>query len=69
MTTLYDAALRQGCCLQTIGRTRLMRKAGPIVRSAMDRLESLELTKDEIRRLMENELALRRATRMRKHRA
>jgi GntR family transcriptional regulator len=50
-------------------RADVMRKAGPIVRSAMDRLESLDLTEDEIRRLVENELALRRTTRMRKRRA
>jgi hypothetical protein len=48
----------------------VMRKAEPIMRSAVDRLESLDLTEDDIRRLMENELALRRtANQMRKHRA
>ena len=50
-------------------RADVMRKAGPIVRSAMDRLESLDLTEDEIRRLVENELALRRTTRTGKRRA
>ena len=50
-------------------RADVMRKAGPIVRSAMDRLESLDLTEDEMRRLVENELALRRTTRTRKRRA
>lgn len=44
-------------------RTDLMKKAEPIVRSAVDRLESLDLGEEEIRRLMENELALRRTAR------
>jgi GntR family transcriptional regulator len=43
------------------GRGDIMRKAEPIVRTALDRLESLDLTEDDIRRLMENEFALRRA--------
>jgi hypothetical protein len=46
-----------------------MRKAEPILRSALDRLESLDLAEDEIRRLMENELALRRAAKTRKRHA
>jgi DNA-binding transcriptional regulator YhcF (GntR family) len=51
-------------------RIDLMKKAEPIVRSAVDRLESLHLGEDDIRRLMENELALRRTARQaRKHRA
>jgi GntR family transcriptional regulator len=51
-------------------RTALMRKAEPIVRSAVDRLETLDLGEDAIRRLMENELALRRTARhARKRRA
>lgn len=51
-------------------RADVMRKAGPIMRSALDRLESLDLTEDEIRRLMENELGLRRtAKETRKRRA
>jgi GntR family transcriptional regulator len=51
-------------------RTELMKKAEPIVRSAVDRLEALELGEDDIRRLMENELALRRTARhTRKRRA
>jgi GntR family transcriptional regulator len=41
-------------------RTDLMKKAEPIMRSAVDRLEGLDLREDDIRRLMENELALRR---------
>ena len=44
-------------------RTDLMKKAEPIVRLAVDRLEALDLDEDEIRRLMENELALRRTAR------
>jgi GntR family transcriptional regulator len=51
-------------------RTELMKRAEPIVRSALDRLESLDLDEDDIRRLMENELALRRTARQaRKRRA
>ena len=44
-------------------RTDLMKKAEPIMRSAVDRLESLDLSEDDIRRLTENELALRRTAR------
>ena len=44
-------------------RTDLMKKAEPIIRSAVERLESLTLGEDDIRRLMENELALRRSAR------
>jgi GntR family transcriptional regulator len=52
------------------GRTSVMKKAEPIVRSAVDRLEALDLTEDEVRRLLENELALRGAAReTRKRRA
>ena len=52
------------------GRASVMKKAEPIMRSAVDRLESLDLTEDEIRRLLENEIALRRAAReTRKRRA
>jgi len=51
-------------------RVGLMKKAEPIIRSAVDRLESLDLAEDDIRRLMENELALRRTARQtRKRRA
>jgi hypothetical protein len=51
-------------------RTDLMKKAEPIIRSAVDRLESLDLAEDDIRRLMENELAVRRtAKQTRKRRA
>jgi GntR family transcriptional regulator len=52
------------------GRTDVMKKAAPIIRSAVDRLESLDLGEDDIRRLIENELALRRTARQaRKRRA
>jgi GntR family transcriptional regulator len=44
-------------------RTDLMKKAEPIMRSAVDRLEGLDLSEDDIRRLMENEMALRRTAR------
>ena len=51
-------------------REAVMRKAEPIVRSALDRLESIDLMEDDIRRLMENEFALRRAAKAaRKRRA
>ena len=51
-------------------RTDLMKKAEPVIRSAVDRLEALDLDEDDIRRLMENELALRRTARQtRKRRA
>ena len=51
-------------------RTALMKKAEPIMRSVVDRLETLDLDEDDIRRLMENELALRRtAKQTRKRRA
>jgi GntR family transcriptional regulator len=43
-----------------VSRTKLMRKAQGVVESAVDRLESMELTEDEVRRLVENELAARR---------
>lgn len=46
-----------------VARTALMKKAEPVMRSAVNRLESLDLSEDEIRRLMENELALRRTAR------
>lgn len=41
-------------------RVDLMKKAEPIIRSTVDRLEALDLEEEDIRRLMENELALRR---------
>ena len=52
------------------GRAAVMRKAEPIMRSAVDRLEALDLEEDDIRRVFENELAIRRAARStRKQRA
>jgi GntR family transcriptional regulator len=51
-------------------RADLMKKAEPIIRGAVDRLETLDLDEEDIRRLMENELALRRTARQtRKRRA
>lgn len=47
-------------------RQRLMRKAHAVVISALDELESLDLSEDEIRRLLENELASRRTGRKRR---
>jgi GntR family transcriptional regulator len=41
-------------------RTEVMKKADPVIRSAVDRLEALGLSEEDIRRLMENELGLRR---------
>lgn len=44
-------------------RVDVMKKAEPILRSTVDRLEALDLSEDDIRRLMENELAQRRTAR------
>jgi GntR family transcriptional regulator len=49
-------------------RTELMKKAEPIIRAAMNRLAMLDLDEDDIRRLMENELALRRTARQTRRR-
>jgi GntR family transcriptional regulator len=43
-----------------VARARLMQKAQTVLGTALDRLESFDLSEDEIRRLVENELALRR---------
>ena len=43
-----------------VARAKLMHKAVSVVQSAVDRLAAMDLTEDEIRRLVENELALRR---------
>src|SRR5262245_44704461 len=43
-------------------RAKLMQKAQTVVRSALDQLESFDLTEDEIRRLLQSELASRRAS-------
>jgi GntR family transcriptional regulator len=48
-------------CESVVPRARLMQKAQAIAQSAVERLASMDLTEDEIRRLMENELASRRA--------
>src|SRR6185295_2770551 len=52
-----------------VARARLMQKAQSVVASAMDRLEGFDLTEDEIRRLVENEIALRRTNKQRKKHA
>jgi GntR family transcriptional regulator len=44
-----------------IARAQLMQKARTVVRASLDRLDSFDLSEDEIRRLVESELALRRA--------
>jgi GntR family transcriptional regulator len=49
-------------------RADLMRRAERIVRAAVTRLDALDLDADAIRRLVENELALRRVGRDRKKR-
>ena len=49
-------------------RVELMKKAEPIMRLAVDRLESLDLGENDIRRLMENELAQRRTVRQTRRR-
>ena len=43
-----------------VARAGLMQKAQSVLQSALDRLASFDLTEDEIRRLVENELAIRR---------
>lgn len=43
-----------------VSRTKIMRKAQGVVQSAMERLALLQLGEDEIRRLVESELALLR---------
>jgi len=43
-----------------VARVKLMHKAESVVQSAVDRLTAMDLTEDAIRRLVENELALRR---------
>jgi GntR family transcriptional regulator len=44
-----------------VARTGPMRKARAIIQSAIERLASLHLSEEEIRRLVENELALLRS--------
>ena len=43
------------------GRTRVLRSAHALVQGAIERLASLELTDDELRRVLESELAQARA--------
>ncbi len=45
-----------------VERTKSMQKARTVVRSSLDRLDSIDLSEDEIRRLVESELALRRSS-------
>lgn len=45
-----------------VPRTKVMRKAQAIVQSAIERLATLDLGEDEIRRLVESELALSRSS-------
>jgi GntR family transcriptional regulator len=49
-----------------VARGKLMRKAQAIVQGAMDRLQSMEFSEDEIRRLFESELSAMRAARAEK---
>jgi len=49
-----------------VERTRLMQKGRTVVRSSLDRLDSIDLSEDEIRRLVDSELALRRSTRQKR---
>jgi GntR family transcriptional regulator len=42
-------------------RAKIMSKAQTVVQSALDRLDSFDLTEEEIRRLVETELSSRRA--------
>jgi GntR family transcriptional regulator len=47
-------------CASMVPRGGLMQKAQTVVQAAITRLESLDLNEEEIRRLVENELASRR---------
>ena len=49
-----------------VPREKLMQRAQTVVRSALDQLESFDLSEDEIRRLLENELASRRRSKKRR---
>jgi GntR family transcriptional regulator len=51
-----------------VERARSMQKARTVVRSSLDRLDSIDLSEDEIRRLVESELALRRSSRQKRKR-
>lgn len=52
-----------------VARSQPMQKARTVVRSCLDRLESFDLSEDEIRRVVESELALRRTQKEKKKRA
>lgn len=57
-------------CESVATRIDVMKRAEPIVRSAIDRLEMLDLDEGDIRRLVENDFALRRTAKQgRKRRA
>jgi hypothetical protein len=43
-----------------VPRAKLMQKGQAVVQAAVEKLASMELSEDEIRRLVENELASRR---------
>lgn len=47
-----------------VSRAKIMRKAQVMVQAAIERLSALPLSEDEIRRLVENELALLRISRI-----
>jgi GntR family transcriptional regulator len=49
-----------------VPREKLMQKAQTVVQQALDRLDALDLGEEEIRRLIENELARRRTKTSRK---
>ena len=49
-----------------VPREKLMQKAQTVVQQALDRLDALDLGEEEIRRLIENELARRRTKSSRK---
>jgi GntR family transcriptional regulator len=52
-----------------VARSQLMQKARTVLRTAVDRLDAFDLSEEEIRRLMESELAERRTrkTERKKH--
>ena len=58
-------AVRQGSgayvSMSVQGRTRVMRKAQAVLQSAVERVAALGLSEDEIRRLVESELAQMRS--------
>ena len=53
-------------CESIVPRAKLMQKAQTVVQQAIDRLESFDLSEDEIRRLIENDFARRRTKSSRK---